>query len=210
MNSRPNIILILTDQHRLSAVGCYGQTPCQTPNIDRLASEGVRFETAYTVCPVCSPARATIMTGLYPQKHGIYSNIYNLGNSVHELPDNPDLLSRRLQSAGYRCGYTGKWHLGEGGHGRYGLSDSAALPRNRGFEGQSLPGHGGGGFRYSEYQHYLKDNGLSHRVHESEGQPSRVMPCGVLSGPEESTVPYSLATHTILDILDSDAQSLSL
>ena len=48
MSDRPNILLILTDQHRLSAVGAYGETPCQTPNIDRLAAEGIRFETAYT------------------------------------------------------------------------------------------------------------------------------------------------------------------
>ena len=132
MASRPNIILILTDQHRLSAVGCYGRTPCQTPNIDRLAREGARFETAYTVCPVCSPARATIMTGLYPHRHGICSNIYNLGNSVHELPDSPDLLSRRLQSAGYRCGYTGKWHLGNGSHGQRALplSGKRGLPHS--------------------------------------------------------------------------------
>ena len=60
---RPNILLIFTDQHRLSAAGCYGETICQTPHVDRLAREGVRFETAYTTCPVCSPARGTVMTG---------------------------------------------------------------------------------------------------------------------------------------------------
>ena len=52
MDKKPNILLILTDQHRLSAVGAYGPTPCQTPHIDRLASEGLRFETVYTTCPV--------------------------------------------------------------------------------------------------------------------------------------------------------------
>ena len=54
MKERPNILLVFTDQHRLSAVGCYGETPCLTPNLDRLADEGTRFETAYTTCPACS------------------------------------------------------------------------------------------------------------------------------------------------------------
>ena len=91
MDKKPNILLILTDQHRLSAVGAYGPTPCQTPHIDRLASEGVRFETVYTTCPVCSPARGSIMTGLYPHTHGICSNVHNLGSSVHEIPDGPTI-----------------------------------------------------------------------------------------------------------------------
>ena len=56
MTDSPNIIFILTDQHRLSGVGAYGDTPCRTPNIDRLADEGVLFDNAYTVYPVCSPA----------------------------------------------------------------------------------------------------------------------------------------------------------
>ena len=68
---RPNILLIFTDQHKLSAAGCYGPTPCQTPHIDRLAASGVRFETAYTSCPVCSPARASMMTGFYPHACGV-------------------------------------------------------------------------------------------------------------------------------------------
>ena len=88
MSEEPtNVLFLFTDQHRLSAVGCYGETPCHTPNIDGLAAEGVRFENAYTVCPVCSPARGTIMTGLYPHAHGICSNVHNLGSSVHELED---------------------------------------------------------------------------------------------------------------------------
>lgn len=204
MKDKPNIILILTDQHRLSALGCYGPTPCRTPHIDRLASEGIRFETAYTVCPVCSPARASIMTGLYPHAHGICSNIYNLGNSVHELTDHPDLLSRRLQSAGYRCGYTGKWHLGEGSHGRFELSNPASLPKDTGFEGQNFPGHGGGGFHYPEYKEYLEKNGFSHEV--SESPQSEVWRCGILSGSEESTVPHFLTNNSI-ELLDAFKQA---
>ena len=194
---KPNIILIFTDQHRLSAVGCYGDTPCQTPNIDRLAREGVRFETAYTVCPVCSPARATIMTGLYPHSHGICSNVHNLGSSVHELTDRPELLSRRLQKAGYQCGYSGKWHLGTAQKRSFHAENRPSLPKDVGFHGQNFPGHGGGGFNYPEYKEYLSENGFVHEVYQIKEAPIRVMPYGVLSGPVESTVPYFLADNTI-------------
>jgi len=196
-NGKPNILLIFTDQHRLSAVGAYGETPCRTPNIDRLATEGVRFETAYTTCPVCSPARGTIMTGLYPHGHGVTSNVHNLGCSVHELPDRPDLLSRRLQSAGYRCGYSGKWHLGENRKHAFSAPSTPMLPRDVGFDGQNFPGHGGGGFAYPEYGQYLAENGWEHAVDKWD----RVWPCGILSGPEESTVPHFLVENS-LQLLD--------
>lgn len=197
MPDTPNILLLFTDQHRLSALGCYGETPCLTPNIDRLAKEGVRFETAYAACPVCSPTRGTIMTGLYPHSHGICSNVGNLGCSLHELPDREDLLSYRLRDAGYRCGYTGKWHLGTPDRKRYGMPNQPALPTNRGFEGQDFPGHGGGGFGYPEYRQYLADHGYEHRVLDwPEGKPMPV-PAGELAGPVESTVPHFLAENTI-------------
>jgi arylsulfatase A-like enzyme len=200
-HTKQNILLILTDQHRLSAVGCYGETPCRTPNIDRLASEGIRFETAYTVCPVCSPARATIMTGLYPHQHGICSNVHNLGSSVHELPDSPDLLSRRLQKAGYRCGYSGKWHLGTDSGEVFGARFHPSLPKDVGFEGQNFPGHGGGGFGYPEYKEYLAANGFVHEVRQAKGASYAAAvngpPFGILAGKEESTVPYFLADHSI-------------
>lgn len=205
MNTQPNILLILTDQHRLSAVGCCGDTPCQTPNLDRLAAEGTRFETAYTSCPVCSPARASIMTGRYPHQHGICSNVHNLGCCVHELPDSPTLLSRRLLQAGYACGYTGKWHLGADRDRAYGAPVSPSLPRHVGFDGQNFPGHGGGGFNYPEYKAYLNDNGYTHEITQAAGVSYRPI-CngvkyGILTGPEESTVPHFLTSHTI-DLID--------
>jgi arylsulfatase A-like enzyme len=202
---RPNILLVLTDQHKLSAVGCYGQTPCQTPNVDRLAREGVRFETAYTVCPVCSPARATIMTGLYPHAHGICSNVHNLGSSVHELTDRPELLSRRLQAAGYGCGYSGKWHLGTDSPTAFGARSVPSLPGDVGFRGQNFPGHGGGGFGYPEYRAYLAERGFEHKVTRVDDRPLLVKPYGILEGPVESTVPYFLAENTLSLIDDLSA-----
>lgn len=193
-----NVLLLFTDQHRLSGVGCYGPTPCRTPHVDRLAAEGVRFTQAYTVCPVCSPARGTIMTGLYPHTHGICCNVHNLGNSVHELRDRPELLSRRLQRAGYACGYSGKWHLGTDLTTAFCQPNTPSLPKDVGFEGQNFPGHGGGGFGYPEYREYLASGGWEHKLAEPDpARPQTALGGAELVGPAESTVPYFLAENTI-------------
>ncbi|RKY90864.1 hypothetical protein DRQ15_06405, partial [candidate division KSB1 bacterium] len=204
MAKSSNVLLILTDQHRLSAVGAYGSTPCRTPNIDRLAHQGVRFENAYTVCPVCSPTRATIMTGQYPHAHGVTSNVTALGCSVHELEDRPSLLSRRLETAKYSLGYSGKWHLGTDERTIFGRSNHPCLPRDVGFEGQNFPGHGSGGFNYPEYRQYLSEKGLQHKVKREEGTKVTTY-AGELEGPLESTVPYFLAENTI-SLIDRFAQ----
>lgn len=205
MQEKPNIILIMTDQHRLSAVGAYGETVCQTPNIDRLAQDGVRFETAYTSNPVCSPARGTVMTGQYPHTHGITSNLHNVGCSVHELHDRPALLSRRLESAGYRLGYTGKWHLGTDKTSSFDVPNTPSLPKDVGFEGQNFGNHGGGGFGYPEYQDYLKAHGFEHKVKDWSEETQHILPMGELAGPIESTVPYFLTQHT-MDLVDRFAE----
>jgi arylsulfatase A-like enzyme len=197
VQKQPNIIVIMTDQHRLSAVGAYGETVCQTPHIDRLAREGVRFGTAYTSNPVCSPARATVMTGQFPHTHGITSNVHNLGCSVHELRDRPALLSRRLESAGYQLGYTGKWHLGTEMTQSFGIPNAPSLPRDVGFQGQNFANHGGGGFDYPAYRSYLEANGYAHRVKPWQEQTRHILPMGELEGTVESTVPYFLTQHTI-------------
>ncbi|HEV2125731.1 MAG TPA: sulfatase-like hydrolase/transferase, partial [Chloroflexota bacterium] len=72
--TRPNILFICTDQHRFDALGCYGNRHIQTPNIDRLAAQGVLFERCYTPNPVCAPTRASIVTGRYPHAHGLWAN----------------------------------------------------------------------------------------------------------------------------------------
>lgn len=202
MPGQPNILFIFTDQHRLSAVGAYGPTPCQTPNIDRLAREGVLFENAYTVCPVCSPARASVLTGVYPHTHGVTSNVGNPGCSVHELADRPELLSRRLEAAGYGLGYSGKWHLGTGQDPLFCAPNRPSLPRDIGFEGHQFPGHGGGGFNYPEYRQWLADRGYAHRVAEPLVDDPGLLIAGCLEGPTESTVPWYLADNSIA-LMDS-------
>ena len=113
-SSQPNILFIFTDQQRLSTLGWYEDAPwnglCKTPTLDRLREQSVLFTNAYTPCPLCSPARASVMTGVYPIGHGVTDNVDTFNSNVMELPDCEHLLSRRLESAGYRCGYSGKWH----------------------------------------------------------------------------------------------------
>ena len=72
--SRPNIVLIMSDEHDPRVTGCYGHPTIVTPNLDRLAREGAVFENAYTNCPICVPARASFMTGLYVHQHGCWDN----------------------------------------------------------------------------------------------------------------------------------------
>jgi len=197
---QPNVVLIVTDQHRLSAVGAYGETPCKTPSIDRLAQEGVLFRNAYTGCPVCSPSRATIMTGLYPHSHGVTSNVHSVGCSINEIEDRPTLLPRMLQAAGYSTGYTGKWHLGTDKTTAFQGSNKSSLPSTIGFEGQDFPGHGDDGRRYKLYQDWLAKKGLSHGLKPWAESTKKVLTSrliGVLDLPTEATVPYYLVDNTI-------------
>jgi uncharacterized sulfatase len=101
------IILIMTDTQRTDMLGCYGYTEIRTPNLDRLASEGVRFERAYTCSPVCGPARSALFTGTYPHTNGSWGNSMPLGANVKTV-------GQRLCDQGIRTAYVGKWHLDGG------------------------------------------------------------------------------------------------
>jgi arylsulfatase A-like enzyme len=103
-NESPNVLVILTDQHRQDGIGAYARSPVKTPHLDRIAREGIRFDRAYVAQPVCSPNRASILTGYYPHAHGV------LENNV-PLPSKAVALSEMLSERGYECGYFGKWHL---------------------------------------------------------------------------------------------------
>jgi arylsulfatase A-like enzyme len=100
----PNILFILSDQFRQDCVGATGNRDIHTPNLDRLAREGVLFNRFYVAQPVCSPTRASILTGLYPHSAGVSENNTS-------LPRTSTTLAEMLTPAGYDCGYFGKWHL---------------------------------------------------------------------------------------------------
>ena len=110
---RPNIVFILTDDQAEWSLGCYGNTESRSPVIDRLASQGARFTNAFVVTPVCSPSRATTMTGLQSTQFGIGDWI-TPAQAKNGLGLDPALPTwpRQLRAAGYRAGLSGKWHLG--------------------------------------------------------------------------------------------------
>lgn len=129
----PNVLFILTDQHRQDGVGAYGKPGIRTPNLDGLARHGIRFDRAYTAQPVCSPNRASILSGLYPHRHGVRENLWPLSPDVRILP-------HLLREHGYRCGYFGKWHLGDPARGAYDVMPTYERD-GRGGSGQSGWGH---------------------------------------------------------------------
>jgi len=113
---RPNVVFILTDNQGAWHLGCYGNPEFKTPHIDQLAREGLRFAKAFANNPVCSPTRATYLTGLTPSQHGIHRYLGQGGWQINALAANAieefDTLPEILAGAGYRCGLSGKWHLG--------------------------------------------------------------------------------------------------
>jgi len=107
----PNVLLVLTDQQRPDTLGLRAQTPCKTPNIDRIAAEGISFDNAFTPCPLCLPARAALFTGRYPTQNGMMSNQSGRLRSCEML--------EAFRQAGYQVNYAGKWHMGEGNIGAF-------------------------------------------------------------------------------------------
>ena len=103
---RPNILFILTDDQRWDALSLAGHRHLRTPNIDRLGREGVYFRNAFCTTSLCSPSRASILSGLYAHAHGVTNNFTEYPAALPSFP-------RVLQAAGYDTAYIGKWHMGE-------------------------------------------------------------------------------------------------
>jgi len=197
---RPNILLIILDQVRRDAIGCYGSKICRTPNIDSIAAEGVRFTRAYTSISLCSPARASMFSGLLPHRHGMLYNVTRASYGRQDLLPDVKLLSEYLTDAGYRCGYAGKWHIDRKG------------PRGHGFAGTECAGYGLPGF-VPEYDEWLKAKGhagqRSVRVTDYT-TPTGVIEChlptpygfdGIIHLPVELTPSGFVASRTI-DLLE--------
>ena len=127
-SGRPNIIVIFTDDQTYRAIG-YNNPAIKTPHLDALAASGVTFEREYVASPICAASRASMMTGLFPQQHGVIAlNTAGFAKYRNDSPDAKQLLPDRLGKAGYLTAFYGKSHLGD--------------PKSYGFDvGEELPGH---------------------------------------------------------------------
>jgi len=103
---QPNIIFILCDDHRWDAMSMMGHPFLETPHMDAMARNGVQFTHAFVTNSLCSPSRASILTGLYPHNHGV-------GDNYHPVDPKLDFFPEQLQSAGYETAFIGKWHMGD-------------------------------------------------------------------------------------------------
>jgi arylsulfatase A-like enzyme len=165
---RPNIVLILADDLGYGDIGCYGCQDTRTPNIDRIAAEGVRFTTFYSNGPECTPTRTALMTGRYQHRVGGLECAIGTGNvgrydaavrlrETHDLglPAAETSIARMLQSAGYATGVCGKWHLGY---------ETKFFPSNHGFDYWFGPVGGA-----TDYFHHRETTG--ERALYRNGQP---------------------------------------
>lgn len=106
-DEKPNLLFILTDDHRPDGMGCYGNRSLRTPNFDRIASEGARFDAFYVAAPLCCPSRAAILSGLYPHENGVMNN-----RNSPDLRRQTATVATMLNEAGYATGFVGKAHMG--------------------------------------------------------------------------------------------------
>lgn len=120
-SGRPNVLFVFSDAHRASTMGCYGNRVVQTPQFDRFAAQALQLDTAMSNTPLCRPFRAALMSGRFGHHNGMVGNISEHNHRVVPDPDwkpgqwRPDsrCFGETFAAAGYRCGYVGKWHLGQ-------------------------------------------------------------------------------------------------
>lgn len=157
--AKPNVVLIVSDDQGYPDLGCIGTKPIQTPNLDRLASEGVRATSFYVTWCACTPSRSSILTGRYPPRNGLYDMVRNdMVNYGHRFTEeeyavSPEMtlgldpkeitIGDMLRAGGYVNGVVGKWDMGQAR--RY-------LPLQRGFD--FFYGHGNNGIDYYTHSRY--------------------------------------------------------
>lgn len=203
MTKRKNIILILSDQQRYDTISAYGLNDvCKTPYIDALAQEGMKFTNAFTSSAICAPARASVMTGLYPHNHGVIDNFT-------DIKDDIPVLGHSMANQGYYCGLAGKWHV-----------SATKTPEDLGFDGKAFMGYGfpGSGvfpsLKFNQppdnapnyYEEYLKENGfampdVSHGFLGNNPALQIQEMYAKHEGPLESTIEYFVA-HEASRLID--------
>ena len=193
---RRNILFLLTDQHRVDTLGCYGNTRISTPALDRLAATGTRFDRWYTPTAICTPARASLLTGQAPFRHRLLANYERNVGYLEDLREGQFTFAQALQEEGYRTGLVGKWHVG--------TNKTAA---DYGFEGPTLPGWHNP-VDSPDYLAYLAQNGYPpYEIHDRirgvlpNGSPGNLL-AARLNQPEEATFEYYLAERAITMLRD--------
>ena len=134
-SKKTNVVFILTDDQGIWAAGCYGNSEIRTPNIDRLAATGVRFENFFTTIPVCSASRACFLTGRIPSQHGVHDFLTGkagMGPGAKPFLDDEVCYTDVLAAHGWTCGLSGKWHLGNSILPQHGFSHWFAHPHGAG------------------------------------------------------------------------------
>ena len=204
-----NILLLFVDQHRQDCIGCYGNPIVQTPHIDRLAHNGIRFTNAYTPAPVCSPARASLQTGLWPHHHRL---IFNTGNARWKGgQDDPDpstkFFSEDLRKEGWQLSHIGKWHIGTPKHkpSAHGYDDTIYYP------GYGVPSNYYSYYRigskpHPHYLEYLKKQGVDGFRILKKVKEGGTFFSGLQEGSQSATVPAYLAEQTI-DVINRYSKS---
>lgn len=186
-----NVLVLMTDQHRVDSLGCYGNTVCRTPALDGLAARGVRFDGAFTPTAICTPARASLVTGVLPFRHGLLANYERNVGYREDLDSRYPTFAEPLHAAGYQVGHVGKWHV-----------DNHLGPADHGFDGIHYPGWGNP-VHHADYVEYLRERGLPEfglrttmRGTFPNGEPGNLLG-GITDQPPEATFEYFLAERTI-------------
>lgn len=127
---KPNVVIIFADDLGYGDLGCYGHPSIRTPNLDRMASEGMRFTDFYSAAEVCTPSRTALLTGRYPIRSGMCNDKFRVlrRDSIGHLPDDEITLAELLKTQGYKTACIGKWHLGNW------MNNPAGHPAKHGFD----------------------------------------------------------------------------
>lgn len=159
MGEKPNILWICSDQQRFDSLGCYGNAYVHTPNIDQLAAEGALFENCYSQNPVCSPSRASFLTGRYPHNTGCRQN----GQPIYR---NAVTVPKLLHDAGYTCGLSGKYHLSPAAP--YRIPQSERRIEDDGYDYFAWSHGHAGKHPGNQYQMFLKKNNVEYKTESTE------------------------------------------
>ncbi|WP_392839486.1 sulfatase-like hydrolase/transferase [Streptomyces sp. LN500] len=186
-----NILFLMTDQHRVDTLGCYGNPNIATPNLDRLAATGTRFDRFYTPTAICTPARASLLTGQAPFRHRLLANYERNVGYLEDLREDAFTFPSALAERDYQLGLVGKWHVG--------THRNAAC---YGFDGPDLPGWHNP-VDHPDYLAYLEERGLPpYRITDlvrgttPNGNPGNLL-AARLQQPVEATFEHYLATRAI-------------